>query len=59
MLVMLARALAVHRGHTLSTISTYAANDGKFFAAFAAGKVKSMSQALSRRAESPPKDRVE
>lgn len=30
-LITLAETLASHRGLTLSTLSTYAANDGKFF----------------------------
>lgn len=30
-LVELAEAFAAHRGLTMSTVSTYAANDGKFF----------------------------
>lgn len=36
-LLELARALASHRGLSLSTISTYAANDGKFFSSLAKG----------------------
>ncbi|KGM86719.1 hypothetical protein rosmuc_03012 [Roseovarius mucosus DSM 17069] len=36
-LLDLAKALASHRGLSLSTISTYAANDGKFFGSLATG----------------------
>ena len=37
-MVRLGRALAAHRGQTLSTISTYAANEGKFLVGLEAGK---------------------
>lgn len=37
-LVRLAKMRSEHVGHALSTTSTYAANDGKFFAGLAAGK---------------------
>lgn len=36
-LIELARAFASHRGLSLSTVSTYAANDGKFFGRLANG----------------------
>ena len=36
-LLKLARAFASHRGLSLSTVSTYAANDGKFFSRLATG----------------------
>lgn len=36
-LIELARAYGAHSGLTLSTVSTYAADDGKFFAKIAGG----------------------
>lgn len=46
MLIALAETLSAHRGLKLSTVSTYAAGDGKFF-----GSLKSGSGCTIRRAE--------
>jgi hypothetical protein len=36
-IILLAESYGAHRGRTLSTVSTYAANDGKFFTRLKAG----------------------
>lgn len=46
-LLELAKAFASHRGLALSTVSTYAANDGKFFNRLALGSGCTVKRAAS------------
>ena len=45
LLLSLAKSLAAHRGLKLSTVSTYAAKDGKFFKSLEAGRGCTLSKA--------------